>query len=64
MIDTVSRFKSLAIDEELRRIQGELHDAEKNDDRARRNELLRAKQEMMLRKKGLRARVMEELEKR
>jgi len=64
LIDTVSRFKSLAIDEELRRIQGELHDAEKNDDRARRNELLRAKQEMMLRKKGLRARVMEELEKR
>ncbi|MCK7467154.1 MAG: hypothetical protein MZU91_02720 [Desulfosudis oleivorans] len=29
LIDTVCRFKSLAIDEELRKIQGELNDAEK-----------------------------------
>lgn len=64
LIDTVYRFKSLAIDEELRRIQGELHDAEKKDDKDRRNELLRAKQGVMLRKRGLRARVMEDLEKR
>lgn len=64
LIDTVYRFKSLAIDEELRRIQGELHDAEKKDDKDRRNELLRAKQGVMLRKRGLRARVMEDLDKR
>jgi hypothetical protein len=64
LIDTVYRFKSLAIDEELRKIQGELNDAEKRDDKNKRNELLRAKQDMMLKKKGLRAHVMEEFEKR
>ena len=64
LIDTVCRFKSLAIDEELRRIQGELHLAEKSADKARRNELLRAKQDLAVLKKGLRSHVMEAFEKR
>ncbi|HPI92330.1 MAG TPA: DNA primase [Deltaproteobacteria bacterium] len=64
LIDTVCRFKSLAIDEELRKIQGELNDAEKYGDKNKRSELQRRKHEMQLMKKNLRAHVMEELEKR
>ncbi|HVN71766.1 MAG TPA: hypothetical protein VMU10_07090, partial [Desulfomonilia bacterium] len=64
LIDTVCRFKSLAIDEELRKIQGELNNAEKTQDRIKRNEMLRAKQNMMLVKKNLRSHVMEVFEKR
>jgi hypothetical protein len=64
LIDTVCRFMSLAFDEELRKIQGELNNAEKAQDRNKRNELLRAKQEIMLKKKNLRSHVMEVFEKR
>ena len=64
LIDTVCRFMSLAFDEELRMIQGELNNAEKAQDRNKRNELLRAKQEIMLKKKNLRSHVMEVFEKR
>lgn len=64
LIDTVYRFKSLAIDEELRRIQGEICDAERTKDRQRLHGLLRAKQNAMLARKGLRARIMEEIEGR
>jgi hypothetical protein len=64
LIDTVCRFMSLAFDEELRMIQGELNDAEKTQDRNKRNELLRAKQEIMLKKMNLRSHVMEVFEKR
>jgi hypothetical protein len=62
LIDTVCRFKSLAIEEEIRRIQSELNEAELVQDRQKRNELLRAKQEMMVRKRDLRSHVMEALE--
>jgi DNA primase len=64
LIDTVCRFMSLAFDEELRKIQGELNNAEKTQDRNNRNELQRHKQEMQLKKKNLRSHVMEVFEKR
>jgi len=64
LIDTVCRFMSLAFDEELRKIQGELNNAEKTQDRNKRNELQRHKQEMQLKKKNLRSHVMEVFEKR
>jgi DNA primase len=64
LIDTVCRFMSLAFDEELRKIQGELNNAEKTQDRNKRNELLKGKQEMMLKRKNLRSHVMEVFEKR
>ena len=64
LIDTVCRFMSLAFDEELRMIQGELNDAEKTQDRNKRNELQRHKEEMQLKKKNLRSHVMEVFEKR
>jgi DNA primase len=64
LIDTVCRFMSLAFDEELRKIQGELNNAEKTQDRSRRNELQRHKQEVQLKKKNLRSHVMEVFEKR
>ena len=63
LIDTVCRFMSLAFKEELRMIQGELNDAEKAQDRNKRNELW-AKQEIMLKRKNLRSHVMEVFEKR
>jgi DNA primase len=62
LIDTVCRFKSLAIEEEIRKIQSELNEAELVQDKQKRNELLRAKQEMMVRKRDLRSHVMEALE--
>ncbi|MGD0821156.1 MAG: DNA primase [Desulfomonilia bacterium] len=64
LIDTVCRFMSLAFDEELRKIQDELNNAEKTQDRNKRNELQRHKQEMQLKKKNLRSHVMEVFEKR
>ena len=64
LIDTVCRFMSLAFDEELRKIQDELNNAEKTQDRNNRNELQRHKQEMQLKKKNLRSHVMEVFEKR
>ena len=64
MIDTVCRFMSLAFDEELRMIQGELNNAEKTQDRNKRNELQRHKQEIQLKKMNLRSHVMEVFEKR
>jgi DNA primase len=64
LIDTVCRFMSLAFDEELRKIQGELNNAEKAQDRNKRNELQRHKQQMQLKKMNLRSHVMEVFEKR
>jgi DNA primase len=64
LIDTVCRFMSLAFDEELRNIQGELNNAEKTQDRNKRNELQRHKQEIQLKKMNLRSHVMEVFEKR
>jgi len=64
LIDTLFRFKSLAIDERLKRIQHELLAAERARDTARRNELLKEKQEAMIERRGLRQRIMEELEDR
>jgi hypothetical protein len=64
LIDTVCRFMSLAFDEELRKIQGELNNAEKTQDRNKRNELQRHKQEIQLKKMNLRSHVMEVFEKR
>jgi DNA primase len=64
LIDTVCRFMSLAFDEELRKIQGELNNAEKTQDRNRRSELQRLKHEMQLRKMNLHSHVMEVFEKR
>ncbi len=64
LIDTVCRFMSLAFDEELRMIQGELNNAEKTQDRNKRNELQRHKQEIQLKKMNLRSHVMEVFEKR
>lgn len=64
LIDTVCRFKSLAIDEELRKIQGELNRAEKTSDREKRNILLRAKQDLMLARRNIRTDVTEVFEKR
>jgi len=64
LIDTVCRFMSLAFDEELRKIQGELNNAEKAQDRNKRNELQRHKQQIQLKKMNLRSHVMEVFEKR
>ena len=64
LIDTVCRFMSLAFDEELRKIQGELNNAEKAQDRNKLNELQRHKQQMQLKKMNLRSHVMEVFEKR
>ncbi len=64
LIDTVCRFMSLAFDEELRKIQGELNNAEKAQDRNKLNELQRHKQQMQLKKMNLRSHVMEVFKKR
>jgi DNA primase len=64
LIDTVCRFMSLAFDEELRKIQGELNNAEKTQDRNKRSELQRLKHEMQLRKMNLHSHVTEVFEKR
>lgn len=64
LIDTVYRFKSLALDDELKRIQAELVKAEEGRDRDRRNELLRTMQDAMRARKGLRERIMEEFGER
>jgi DNA primase len=64
LIDTVCRFMSLAVDEELRKIQGELDTAEKTQDRNRRAELQMLKQEMQHKKRNVRSYVTEVFEKR
>lgn len=64
LIDTVCRFMSLAAENELRTIQGEINNAEKTQDRNKRNELLMVKQRIMLKKRTLRSYVTEVFEKR
>lgn len=62
LIDTLCRFKTLSIEEDIRRIHQELLQIEKMDDKARRNALLKERQEKMLQKKHVRNDVMEVLQ--
>jgi DNA primase len=64
LLDTICRFKSLAIEEDLRKIQSELNEAVLAQNKERRNEMLRLKQEKLFQKRNLRSFVMEELERR
>lgn len=64
LIDTLCRFKTLSIETDIRRIQRDLAQAEKNDDKSRRNDLLKERQEKMLEKKHVRNYVVEVAQKR
>jgi DNA primase len=63
LIDTIYKFKRLAIEEELRKIQIELNEAELSRDKQKREEMQRLKQEKQRQKLNLRSFVMEALER-
>jgi hypothetical protein len=63
LIDTIYKFKRLAIEEELRKIQIELNEAELSQDKQKREEMQRLKQEKQRQKLNLRSFVMEALER-
>jgi DNA primase len=64
LIDTIYKFKRLAIEEEIRKIQSDLNEAELTQNKQRRNEMLRLKQEKLIQVRNLRSFVMEALERR
>jgi len=64
LIDTIYKFKRLAIEEEMRKIQSDLNEAELTQNKQRRNEMLRLKQEKLFQMRNLRSFVMEALERR
>lgn len=64
LIDTIYKFKRLAIEEEMRRIQSDLSEAELAQNKQRRNEMLRLKQEKLVQMRNLRSFVMEAMERR
>jgi DNA primase len=64
LIDTIYKFKRLAIEEEMRKIQSDLNEAEITQNKQRRNEMLRLKQEKLVQMRNLRSFVMEALERR
>ncbi len=62
LLDMACRFKSLSIESDIQRIQRELSQAEESGDRARRNELLKARQQKMDERKHIREYVTEVLQ--
>jgi len=64
LIDTIYKFKRLAIEEELRRIQIELNEAELSQNKQKREEMQRQKQDKQRQKLNLRSYVMEAMERR
>lgn len=62
LIDMACRFKSLAIDADIQRIQRELLQAEEDGNRARRNDLLVERQKMVNERNHIREYVMEVLQ--
>jgi hypothetical protein len=62
LIDMACRFKSLAIDADIQRMQRELQQAEEDGDRARQYDLLAQRQKKINEKKHVREYVMEVLQ--